>query len=113
MSLSKKAVKENDARWREKLKRRDNLAAIVFFAIPLGLFLAGDRKLAWLTPLLWLFYCIAWLIFFRRSLKVFSTDELRLIARHGNNHPFYALCWMVVIAGGLLLIALMVRLFIF
>lgn len=104
MPPSKKAVKENDARWREKLKRRDNLAATFFFVIPLCLFLAGGRDLARLTPFLWLLYCIVYLIVFRRSLQVFSTDELRLIARHGNNHPFYALCWMLVIGCGLLLI---------
>ncbi|WP_456310860.1 hypothetical protein [Serratia proteamaculans] len=110
MSLSKKAVKENDVRWREKLKRRDNLAAIFFFVIPAGLFLAGGRDLARLTPLVWLFYCIAYLVVFRRSLQVFSTDELRFIARHGNNHPFYALCWILVSSVVLMLLAFMVRL---
>ncbi|WP_455818848.1 hypothetical protein [Pseudomonas cerasi] len=111
MLRSNEAVKENDARWSEKLKRRDNMAAIFFFLIPLGLFLAGGRELARLTPLLWLIYCIAYLIVFRRSLQVFSTEELRIIARYGNNHPFYAVCWMVVIAGGLVHIALIVYVF--
>lgn len=109
MLPGKKAVKENDARWREKLKRRDNLAAIFFFIIPAGLFLAGGRDLARLTPILWLLYCIAYLFVFRRSLQGFSTDELRFIARHGNNHSFYALCWIVVTGSGLMLIAFIVR----
>lgn len=109
MPPSKKAVKENDARLREKLKRRDNLATIFFFVIPLCLFLTGGRDLAWLTPFLWLLYCIAYLIVFRRSLRFFSTDELRLIARHGNNHPFYALCWIMVTGVGLMLIVAIVQ----
>ena len=51
MSLSRKAAKAQDHKIREQLKRMDNIAVALFFAIPLCLALIGGRQLAvWTLP---------------------------------------------------------------
>ncbi|MEN5017127.1 hypothetical protein ABEH87_12350 [Erwinia sp. Eh17-17] len=111
MSLSKKAVNEQDNQLRKTLHRRDNLAVIPFFAIPLGLYLVGGRNLAMLTPLLWVIYSAVYLFLFHQWLRGFSTDELRQLATMGKNYPFRVFCWIVLIGAGLCAIATIVRFF--
>lgn len=109
MSLSKKAIKEQDDRLREKLKRWDDLAFIPFIAIPLALYLTLGRTLAMLTPLLWVIYSAAYLCLFNHRLKGFSTDELRSIATVWRNYPFRVFCWLLLIAAGLCVVAVIVQ----
>ncbi|MGC6389039.1 hypothetical protein ACMV8I_15455 [Ewingella sp. S1.OA.A_B6] len=111
MPLSKRSIKEQDCQLSEKLKRRDNLTAILFLTIPLGLFLAGGRHLLKLTPFLWVIYSIGYVFLFRKSLKGFSTDELRLIARRGYGYAFYSFCWIFLIGVALSLVAYLVNFF--
>lgn len=65
MSLSRKAAKAQDHKIREQLKRMDNIAVALFFAIPLCLALIGGRQLAVWTLPGWYLYSLGYIISFR------------------------------------------------
>lgn len=71
MSLSRKAAKAQDHKIREQLKRMDNIAVALFFAIPLCLALIGGRQLAVWTLPGWYLYSLGYIISFRVVSKKF------------------------------------------
>ncbi|CNE65367.1 membrane protein [Yersinia similis] len=108
MSLSRKAAKAQDHKIREQLKRMDNIAVALFFAIPLCLALIGGRQLAVWTLPGWYLYSLGYIISFRVVSKKFTTKEGTEIARFTRTYPFHSASWLVFIGFSLFFIIVIV-----
>lgn len=108
MSLSRKAAKAQDHKIREQLKRMDNIAVALFFAIPLCLALIGGRQLAVWTLPGWYLYSLGYIISFRVVSKKFTTKEGTEIARFTRTYPFHSVSWLIFIGFSLLSIIVII-----
>lgn len=106
---SQKALRENDRKVSKTLKFKDNVAVGIFFAIPVILALIGGKRLATCVIFIWPPYCLAYIVMFRRHLRQYSSEEMRLIARLGNQYVFYSLAWIFFIGALCMLILELIR----
>lgn len=93
--LSKRAVMKNDLNIRDKLKKINNIGLVIFFTIPLVLFLLGGITLAHWVALLWPLYSLGFIIYFRKTLRTISNESLQ----GTRMYSFYSLTWFVLIGS--------------
>ncbi len=96
---SRYRLNKQDYSIRDGLKRIDNIAAIIFFLIPVPFIIIGGKNLAKYAISIWPVYMVCYVFYFRYKAKSINDLVLRKLTMmffNNSSYTFYQLCIFIL-----------------